>query len=74
MNVRDLEPKEVWNNFEDLNVSQDPLKRERVISFIKNFGQKLNLSTYEDPCGNVIITKPATIGMEIEKQLSYKVT
>ena len=68
MNVRDLEPKEVWNNFEDLNAIPRPSKKEeRVISFIKDFGQKLNLSTYEDPCGNVIITKPATTGMEDRK-------
>ena len=68
MKVRELEPKEVWNNFEDLNAIPRPSKKEeRVISFIKNFGHNLNLSTYEDSCGNVIITKPATLGMENRK-------
>lgn len=39
-------------------------KEERVIQFIKAFGEKLNLPTYVDEVGNVIIKKPATKGME----------
>ena len=38
MNVRELSPKEVWNNFEDLNAVPRPSKKEeRVINFMKNF-------------------------------------
>ena len=47
MNVRELTPKEVWNNFEDLNAVPRPSKKEeRVINFIKNFGLDHKLSTY----------------------------
>jgi len=68
MNVRELTPKEVWNNFEDLNAVPRPSKKEeRVINFIKNFGLDHKLSTYEDASGNVIIKKPATSGMENRK-------
>jgi dipeptidase D len=68
MNVRDLSPKEVWNFFEDLNAVPRPSKKEeRVIEFVKVFGEDLNLPTYVDPAGNVIIKKPATSGMEDRK-------
>ena len=65
MNVRDLEPKVVWNHFSDLNAVPRPSKKEeRVIKFMEDFGKKLNLDTYTDAAGNVIIRKPATTGME----------
>ncbi|MDB4107533.1 aminoacyl-histidine dipeptidase [Bacteroidia bacterium] len=65
MNVRDLEPKAVWNHFSDLNEVPRPSKKEElVIAFMQDFGAKLGLETYTDAVGNVIITKPATIGME----------
>ena len=68
MNVRDLAPKEVWNFFEDLNAVPRPSKKEeRVIAFVKAFGEGLNLPTYVDSVGNVIIKKPATTGMEDSK-------
>ena len=68
MNVRELSPKEVWNNFEDLNAVPRPSKKEeRVINFIKSFGLDHELSTYVDASGNVIIKKPASKGMENRK-------
>lgn len=63
--VRNLEPKSVWNHFEDLNAVPRPSKKEeRVIAFAKSFGESLGLETYVDRVGNVIIRKPATPGME----------
>lgn len=68
MNVRDLEPKGVWNNFADLNAVPRPSKKEeRVIKFAKNFGENLGLETIVDSVGNVIVKKPATNGMEDRK-------
>ena len=65
MNLRDLEPKSVWNNFADLNEVPRPSKKEeRIIKFMQEFGALLGLETYTDACGNVIIKKPATAGME----------
>ena len=65
MNVRELEPISVWNHFADLNAVPRPSKKEeKVIAFIQGFGKKLNLETYTDSVGNVIIKKPATDGME----------
>jgi len=66
--VRNLEPKIVWNHFADLNAVPRPSKKEeRVIQFMVDFGKKLNLDTFVDKVGNVIIKKLATKGLEDRK-------
>lgn len=66
--IRNLEPKALWNKFADLNAVPRPSKKEeRVIAFMKDFGKSLGLETIEDEVGNVIIKKPATPGMENRK-------
>jgi dipeptidase D len=68
--IRNLEPRELWNKFADLNAVPRPSKKEeRVIAFMKNFGAQLGLETIEDEVGNVIIRKPATNGMEDRKPI-----
>jgi dipeptidase D len=65
MEVRNLEPKALWNHFADLNAVPRPSKKEeRVIRFMLDFGASLGLETIKDTIGNVIIKKPATPGME----------
>ncbi|WP_177763956.1 aminoacyl-histidine dipeptidase [Flavobacterium sp. I3-2] len=66
--VRNLEPKVLWNKFADLNAVPRPSKKEeRVIAFMMEFGEKLGLPVVKDHVGNVIIKKPATVGMENRK-------
>ncbi|MBW1294542.1 aminoacyl-histidine dipeptidase [Aquimarina litoralis] len=66
--IRNLEPKELWNKFADLNAVPRPSKKEeRVIAFMKAFGESLGLPVAIDEVGNVLITKPATPGMEDRK-------
>ncbi|WP_111709286.1 aminoacyl-histidine dipeptidase [Lutibacter citreus] len=66
--IRSIEPKSLWNNFADLNaVPRGSKKEEKVIQFMVDFGNKLNLKTVVDPVGNVIIKKPASAGMENRK-------
>ena len=68
--IRALEPKALWNKFADLNAVPRPSKKEeRVIEFIKNFGNNLGLKTQVDEVGNVVIKKPATKGMENRKKI-----
>lgn len=68
--IRNLEPKVLWNKFADLNAVPRPSKKEeRVIEFMKNFGTSLGLETFEDEIRNVIIRKPATAGMENRKPI-----
>lgn len=65
MEYSQLEPKQIWKNFAALNSVPRPSKKEeKVIKFIKEFGEKLGLPTSVDSTGNVIIQKPATAGME----------
>ena len=68
--IRNLEPKQVWNKFADLNAVPRPSKKEeRVIAFMVDFGKSLGLETIQDEVGNVIIKKPATAGMENRKTI-----
>lgn len=68
--IRNLEPKALWNKFADLNAVPRPSKKEeRVIAFMMEFGQKLGLPTIKDHVGNVIIKKAATPGMENRKTI-----
>jgi len=68
--LRKLEPICLWNKFADLNgVPRPSKKEERIIEFIKAFGNSLGLETFEDQIRNVIIRKPATPGMENRKSL-----
>ena len=64
-NIKELQPKALWNNFAKLSAVPRPSKKEaKAIEFLKNFGEKLNLETIVDKVGNVIIKKPAFKGME----------
>ena len=68
--IRQLEPKEVWNKFADLNAVPRPSKKEeKVIAFMLDFGKKLGLETFKDEVGNVIIRKPASKGYEDKKAI-----
>src|SRR5574344_687422 len=68
MSIKDLQPKEVFENFYSLTQIPRPSKKEaQVISFMKKFGEDLGLETIVDAAGNVIIRKPATPGYENRK-------
>ena len=71
--IKLLEPSIMWKNFADLNAVPRPSKKEeKVIEFIKNFGNKLGLPTIQDETGNIIIKKPATPGMENRKTVALQ--
>ncbi|MCT2561186.1 aminoacyl-histidine dipeptidase [Chryseobacterium herbae] len=70
MELSNIEPQIIWKNFSKLNAVPRPSKKEeRVIAFIKGFGEDLGLETTVDEVGNVIIRKPATAGMENRKSI-----
>ncbi len=63
-----LEPKSLWENFYSLTQIPRPSKNEdKVVQFLKNYGEQAGLETIVDSVGNVIIRKPATAGMENHK-------
>jgi dipeptidase D len=70
MNINELQPQSLWKNFQALNaVPRASKKEERVIAFMMKFGQDLGLDTIKDDMGNVIIKKPASVGMEDRKTI-----
>ena len=63
-----LKPALVWNFFNEITQIPRPSKKEeRIIAYLKDFGKKHNLSTKVDETGNVLISKPATVGYEKHK-------
>lgn len=65
MNEMNLQPSDVFKCFAQVNQIPRPSKKEeQMIDFLLDFGKKLNLETRRDDAGNVIICKPATLGME----------
>lgn len=66
--LQKLEPSALWQHFEALNaVPRASKKEEEVIQFILDFAKEINLSAQKDAVGNVIIRKPASLGMEDRK-------
>lgn len=66
--IRQLEPKALWNHFYSLTQVPRPSgKKEPIGTFLENFGKSLGLETLRDEIGNVLVRKPATPGMEDRK-------
>lgn len=66
--IRNLEPKQVWENFDMLCANPRPSKHEeKVRNAIVEYAKQHNLSCTIDKIGNVILKKPATPGMENRK-------
>lgn len=63
-----LEPAEVWQYFGEIcKVPRPSKKEEKIIAYLKEFGEKHKLETLVDKVGNVLIRKPATKGYENKK-------
>lgn len=66
--IIDLEPKNLWKNFQSIcNIPHPSKKEEKLAKFIKEFGEGLGLETKVDEVGNILICKPATPGLENRK-------
>ena len=63
--IKNLDPASIWEIFYELTQIPRPSKLEhRAVIFAKEFGERLELKTYVDKTGNVIISKPASPGYE----------
>ncbi len=61
----ELKPASVFEMFARINAVPRPSKKEeKMIAFLKDFGEGLGLETIVDETGNVLIRKPASAGME----------
>lgn len=70
MEKKDLKPAGVFRYFEEIcQVPRPSKKEEKIIAYLKAFGEKHQLETKVDEAGNVLIKKPATPGMENRKTI-----
>ena len=68
MEMKNLKPVEVFSYFDEIcQVPRPSKKEEKIIAYLRAFGQKHQLETLVDAAGNVLIKKPATPGMEGHK-------
>ena len=66
--ISSLEPKEVWNYFEQiLEIPRASKKEDRIRGFLIDFAQKHKLKYHIDAAGNLMIIKAASKGMEKRK-------
>ena len=64
----ELKPACVFEQFAKINAIPRPSKREeKMIDYLKSFGESRGLETKVDETGNVLIRKPATPGFENRK-------
>ena len=65
MELKNLEPKVVFEIFDEITKIPRPSKKEEKIrQYLLDFAAKHNLQSKTDAVGNVVITKPATPGCE----------
>ncbi len=64
----ELKPACVFDYFKQVcQVPRPSKKEEKIVAFLKEFGEKHRLETHVDEAGNVLIKKPATKGYENRK-------
>ncbi len=65
MTIRDLQPKLIWEIFDEITAVPRPSKHEeKIIEYLLNFAKRYNLEAERDQIGNVVIRKAATAGYE----------
>lgn len=65
MKKEDLKPESVFRFFEEIcQIPRPSKKEEKIVAYLKEFGEKHHLETKVDKVGNVLIRKPATKGKE----------
>lgn len=65
MENKKLKPEGVFHYFYEISQVPRPSKKEeKIIAYLKDFGEKHGLKTQVDHAGNVLISKPATPGKE----------
>ena len=65
MTIRELEPKLIWEQFDDITKVPRPSKKEgKIIEWLVAFAQKHGFDYQTDSTGNVVMRKAATPGFE----------
>ena len=65
MTIRELEPKLIWEQFDDITKVPRPSKKEeKIIAWLIEWAKKYGFDYQTDQTGNVVIRKAATKGYE----------
>ena len=65
MTIKDLEPKVVWQYFDEITQVPRPSKKEgRIIQYIEEVAAKNQVDIKKDKVGNLLLFKPGTKGYE----------
>ncbi len=63
--ITNLHPRRIWYYFSEIcRVPRPSKKEEKIIEYLRHFGEKHHLETITDSIGNVLIRKKATPGKE----------
>ena len=65
MEITDLRPNIVWKYFHEVTQVPRPSKKEgKMIAFLESFAEAHHIAIKKDAVGNILMSKPATPGME----------
>ena len=65
MKITDLKPTIVWKFFHQVTQVHRPSKKEgKMIEFLESFAKEYKIAIKKDEAGNLLMSKPATPGME----------
>ena len=68
-----LEPKAVWNYFEEICQYPRPSKKEeKIAAYLVSWAKENKFETKRDKAGNIVVRKPATKGMEKRKPIAIQ--
>ncbi len=63
--LKNLQPKRLWFYFSEiLKIPRPSKKEDKIIAYLLEFGKIHGLETHQDETGNILISKPASLGME----------
>lgn len=65
MEVKDLKPELIWQCFDDVTkIPRPSCHEEQIREYLLEFAKKHGIEAKRDKCGNVVMKKPATAGLE----------
>ena len=71
--IAKLTPECIWRNFDALTQVPRPSGHvEKVQQFLLDFAKKVGVEAFQDPAGNIVMRKPATLGMENRKTVTFQ--
>ena len=68
--IKELEPRQVWEQFDAITRVPRPSKKEgRIIEWLVEFAREHGIEYQKDAIGNVVMRKPALAGMELRPKV-----